>query len=160
MDMSKTTTFLIVVTLAAGAGAAAAEQAAPAKAAAKKGEAVLWPAADIKWTSDPGGSGVQTAVAWGDPKTGAHGTFVKFPAGTQVPLHHHSAEHKGVVVSGTVVIGPEGGTAKELGPGSYALVPAGLKHTTSCKAGGDCTLFVLLSGPDDTILASPAPPKK
>ena len=76
-----------------------------------------------------------------------------------MPLHHHTSENKGVIVSGTLVVTPEGGSARELGPGSYVALPGGMKHTTACKAGADCVIFGMQPGPTDTIPAVP-PAKK
>jgi quercetin dioxygenase-like cupin family protein len=122
--------------------------------AAKKAMVLSAPA-EIKWAPVAEMPGMQVASLVGDPKTGPNTGLIKFPAGANVPLHHHSAEHKGVVVSGTIVIGPEGGPTKELPAGSFLLVPGGVKHTTACKAGSDCVIFAVLDGADDAILAAP-----
>jgi len=45
-------------------------------------------------------SGPAMAVLWGDPKTGPVGFLVRFPAGGVVPLHVHSSDYRGMVVSG------------------------------------------------------------
>jgi quercetin dioxygenase-like cupin family protein len=122
--------------------------------------AILWPAADIQWSDSPALPGARIAVLWGDPKTGAYGSLKSIPAGKVLPSHSHTYEQKVVVVSGSIVLGIEGGHAKELGPGSYAFVPGGLKHTATCVAGADCLYFEEQPGRSDVKLADAAPAKK
>lgn len=128
------------------------------KPAAKK--ATLWSASELKWQPVPDVQGVQQAILWGNPEKGAHGTLIKFAAGTEVPLHSHTADDRGVVVSGTLVIGLEGQAPKELGSGSYLFSPGGVKHTTKCKSGADCVFFAQFSGAFDLIPPTQAPATK
>lgn len=126
----------------------------PAKPAAKK-PFVLRTADEMKWTDVPEVKGVQESVMWGNEAKGAHGTMNKFAAGAEVPLHTHTSDMRGVIISGTLVITPEGRSAKELGAGSYFFEPAGAKHTTACKAGADCILYRHMPGPFDVKTAEP-----
>lgn len=119
----------------------AAQSQATSKSVTKR-SAILWAPAELKWTDFPDVKGAKQAILWGDPNKGAHGALVKFPAGTEVPLHTHSHEGRGVVISGTLAIALEDQPPKELGPGSYFLVPAALKHKTICKSGADHCLFL------------------
>lgn len=121
--------------------------------------AVFMAPADVKWADGPEGSGIKLALLWGNPKSGPYGAFLKFAGGWQAPLHHHTYENRGVVLAGTVVVTPEGEAPKEMGPSSYVVVPGGLKHTTACKAGADCVLFVEQPGADDIVFAG-LPPSK
>ena len=134
----------------------AAEQATsqPAK------EPVVWPAAAIKWSDNPAFQGAKMAVLWGDPKKGAYGALKKIPAGTTTGMHTHTQDQRVIVLAGTVVLSIEGGAAKELGAGSYAFVPGGVKHTGDCKAGADCTYFEEQPGASDIKLVEPAAPKQ
>jgi hypothetical protein len=133
---------VVVLGFTAGIGLAWAEQAkSPAHKPSVKKDMLMWSAGDLKWVSDPGAAGLQNAVLWGDPAKGPHGAFNKFPAGFAVPLHTHKYDLRAAVVSGTMVETPEGGPAKELGPGSYFFIPGGLKHSTACKAGSECIVF-------------------
>ncbi len=145
--------FLIVADLST------AESQAPSKPAAKK-EAILWTPADLKWTDVPEVKGVKQAVLWGDPKKGAHGVYIKFPAGTEVALHTHTYDSRGTVISGTVVITPEGQSPKELGPGSYYFVPGGQKHQSGCKRGADCLFLDQSTGVFDIKMVEAAASKK
>ena len=119
---------------ASGLFAGQAEKAAK-PAAAKK--AVLRAASEMKWVDIPDAKGAQQAVVWGNAQKGAHGSFAKFAAGTELPLHTHTAGSRSVVISGTMLEGLEGQKPKELGPGSYFFIPGEMKHTTACKAGGE-----------------------
>lgn len=134
-----------------------AQEAAQAKPAMRPA-AVLKAAEDLKWVDVPNVKGVQQAVLWGNPQKGPNGLFNKFAAGTEVPLHSHTANFRSVVVAGTMVFGLEGQSPKELGPGSYSFLPGGVKHTTACKAGADCVIFTAASGPFDVVPAEGAKP--
>jgi anti-sigma factor ChrR (cupin superfamily) len=111
-----------------------------AQAGGNKG-AIYRSASELKWVEAPGVKGVQQAVVWGDAAKGPHGSFAKFAAGAETPLHTHAAAGRTVVISGTIISTPDGEKPVELGPGSYFSLPAGMKHTTACKAGADCIIF-------------------
>ena len=112
-----------------------------AQAKGKGKEAVLWAAEDLKWVDVPNMKGISFVTLWGDMNKGAYGVFVKMAGGTTHPLHTHTADVKGVILSGTWTVTPEGGTEKKLGAGAYMMVPGGMKHTSACLAGSDCVLF-------------------
>ena len=144
--------FVAAVALAVLAGPALAEEKkAPAKKAAPK--LVMWAPDDLKWI-DPKDSppGVQMAVLWGDPEKGAHGALHKFPGTFEAPLHHHTSSYRGVVISGTLVVTPAGGTAKSMPSGSYFSAPAGNKHTTKCEGASGCVILVEASGKWDVVM--------
>jgi quercetin dioxygenase-like cupin family protein len=130
----------ISVVAAAALYAAQAEKAAKAKPAPAK-RAVFRTPSDMKWADIPNATGAQQSVAWGNAEKGPHGAFVKFPGGTEIPLHSHTASVRSAVISGTILHALEGQPPKELGPGSYASIPGGVKHTTACKAGADCLIY-------------------
>ena len=110
--------------------------------AQKKREAVVWPAGDIKWSEMKGGPpGIMYADLWGHIDRGAYGSLIKLPAGLKNPLHTHSSDTKLVVVSGTFLYTPEGGTEQRLGPGSYLMVPGGVKHLSGVTEDGPCEVF-------------------
>jgi anti-sigma factor ChrR (cupin superfamily) len=110
--------------------------------AQKKKEAVVWPAGDVKWSEMKGGPpGIMYADLWGHIDKGAYGSLIKLPAGLKNPLHTHSSDTKLVVVSGTFLYTPDGGTEQRLGPGSYLMVPGGLKHMSGVSDDGPCEVF-------------------
>ena len=116
--------------------------------ASAKPEAVMKTAEEVKFSPVPKAPPAVT-MAPGFKMKGTHGAFHKFAAGFDAPLHWHSATTHGIIVAGTVIITPEGGTAKEMGVGSFFSIPGRKKHTTSCKAGTDCIMFVVAGGKFD-----------
>src|SRR5439155_8979193 len=136
-DMSR----LLIVTgtsLFAAAMPFGAHAQAPAKPAGQR--AVLRAASEMKWVDVPDTKGAQQAVVWGNSQKGAHGSFAKFPAGTQIPMHTHTAGGRTVVITGTIVETIEGQQPKELGQGSYFYIPGEVKHITACKEGAECII--------------------
>ncbi len=117
--------------------------------------ATMRAASEMKWEAVPDAKGVQQAVIWGNPQKGAHGSFAKFAAGTELPLHTHTAASRTVVISGTMLEALEGQKPKELGPGSYFSIPGDVKHTTACKAGAECIIFSDWLGAFDMKPATP-----
>ena len=116
--------------------------------AAKK-ELTMTSPEDMKWIDVPESGGVQVASVEGDIMKGAYAAFAKIPAGQVHPLHTHTNEVKGVVITGIFVVGPEGGPEKKIGPGSHFVVPGGFKHTSSCATGTPCLLFQTGTGKFD-----------
>lgn len=115
------------------------------------GKAVTIPAGDLKW-KDAGGEtpGVQYAAVAGDPMKGAGKFFVKLPSGFSVGLHHHTADHSAVVVSGTLVQNVDG-TDHTFPVGSYFSYTGKKQHTTKCTDPAGCTLFIEAHGKWDVV---------
>lgn len=135
-----------VAALAQSADAGKAK--APQKAGA--GTSVAWPAGDLKWVDAPNSPpGVKQVVLWGDPTKGSFGALEKFPPGFSAPLHTHSASLKAVIISGTVIYGPEGQPEVRLAAGSYFFEPANFKHTTACDKASECVFFLEGNGKFD-----------
>lgn len=136
------------------------------KSASKGGSSgvVVLPNSDEKWTElSPDSPGVQIADLWGDHTKGAFGALIKFPAGFTAPMHTHTSDMKLVIVSGTVIHGPEGKPEVRLGPGSYLKQPGRTyRHTTTCDKASDCEFFVESTGKFDLkpVDAAKAPAKK
>ena len=127
----------------------------------KSGNAMLVPAGDLKWNDVPNFPGVKMAVLDGDPAKGAHHSMIRFTGGFSAPLHHHSSDHSGTVVAGTLVLTVDGKESR-LPAGSYFAFKGKGKHMTKCEAGADCILSMDVRGkwdviPDDT---KPAAKKK
>jgi quercetin dioxygenase-like cupin family protein len=79
--------------------------------------------------------GAEIAVLSGDPtKSVPYAIRLKFPANYAIPAHSHPTDENVVVSSGTLTFGmgdklARGAAAnKTLGPGGYALMPAGMNH--------------------------------
>ena len=136
--------FSLSVVLAAAALAQNSES-GKAKAAPKASAPgpVVWPAGDLKWTDVEGAPpGVKGVDLFGDRTKGPFGAMQKFPAGFSAPLHTHSADLRIVVVSGTVIHGPEGKPEVRLPAGSYLYLPSTYRHTTACDKASECVFFI------------------
>ena len=115
------------------------------------GKAVTIPASDLKWKdAGPDTPGVQIAAVAGDPSKGAAKFFVKLPSGFSAPLHHHTADHAAVVVSGTVVQNVDGQDFT-FTPGSYFAYTGKKQHTTKCTDPAGCIIFVDTHGKWDVV---------
>jgi len=113
------------------------------------GKAAFAPNGDLKWRDVPDRPGVQIAAVQGDPMKGAARFFVKLPSGFDAPLHHHTADHFTVVVSGTMVFND--GQDHTLPAGSYFSFTGKKQHTTKCTDPAGCTLFVDARGKWDVV---------
>lgn len=134
--VASTTFALIAAASAAGAVAAVS--------------AVLIPASEVKWADVPGFPGVQLAAVGGNPAKGPHHSMLKFTGGFAAPLHHHTTDHYGTVVSGTLVL-TSAGKEVRLPPGSYFAFTGKMPHTTKCEAGADCVLAIDARGKWDVV---------
>jgi len=122
----------------------------------KKGAYVEISADQLKWFEVPG-TPLKMAVAWGDPQKGAHGRFLKLPAGFEAGMHAHTNDYDSVVVSGTWIHWEEGATTpKEFTVGSYVHQPGMHFHNDRCKEGADCILYTHQTGKNDYIPAKAA----
>ena len=132
----------VVLAAAALAQDSKAGQAKAAPKASAPGP-VVWPVGDLKWTDVEGAPpGVKGATLFGDPANRPFGALQKFPAGFSAPLHTHSADLRIVVVSGTVIHGPEGKPEVRLPAGSYLYLPSTYRHTTACDKASECVFFI------------------
>ena len=125
----------------------------------KGGNAVLVPANDLKWSDVPGFPGVKLAVLQGDPAKGPHHSMIKFVGGFAAPLHHHSSDHYGTVVAGTLALTVDGQETK-LPAGSYFSFKGKKKHMTKCEAGADCILSMDVRGKWDVVPEDTKPAAK
>ena len=120
-----------------------------AVAAKDTGKDVFGPAGDLKWNADAAHAGVQVAAVQGDPMKGAAKFFVKVPSGFDVALHHHTADHFVVVVSGTMVLND--GQDHTLPAGSYFSFTGKKQHATKCTDPAGCTIFIDSNGKWDVV---------
>ncbi len=94
---------------------------------------------NAKWTPGTGMmKGVDIAVLYGDPtKAGPYIVRVKIPANTNVPAHYHGDTENVTVISGALWVGmgdkADPANMKELGPGTFVSVPAGMHHSAMTK---------------------------
>ena len=85
---------------------------------------------------------LQAAPAFGDLAHGAHGTFIKMPAGFVSPVHTHTEDYYAVVISGVGVNIPVGGIDVPLPVGSYWFQKGGERHITKCISPNECIFFL------------------
>jgi len=97
---------------------------------------------EIEWQVSPFGPEMWSLQ--GDFLSGAHVTYIKFPAGTITPLHIHSADYLGIVIAGTTrhTIRGELESRKILPPGSHWYIPANAEHVSECLPGFECIMAV------------------
>jgi quercetin dioxygenase-like cupin family protein len=162
----RTVPAICVSLVLATAALAQNSEAGKAKTAPKAAAApVVWPASDLKWTDVEGAPpGVQGVDLFGDRTKGPFGALQKFPAGFSAPLHTHSADLRIVVVSGTLIHGPEGKPEVRMPAGSYLYLPSTYRHTTGCDKASECVFFIEGNRKFDVKMAEPpkakAPAKK
>jgi quercetin dioxygenase-like cupin family protein len=114
------------------------------------GKAAFVSAGDLKWKEDPAHPGVQVAAVAGDPMKGAARFFVKLPPAFSVALHHHTADHFAVVMSGTVVQNVDGQDMTSPA-GSYFAYTGKKLHTTKCTDPAGCMIYVDAHGKWDVV---------
>ena len=97
---------------------------------------------------------------WGDPTKGPYGGIQKFPPGFSAPLHTHSSDMHAVVISGTFLVGPEGGPDNKLPAGSFFSFTGKKQHVTKCEGNAECLLAVDSRGKWDVIPEETKPAAK
>lgn len=111
---------------------------------------LLVPKSEIKFNDVPGMTGVQLAQVEGDPAKGASHFFLKFASGFAAPLHHHTANHSGTVVAGTLVL-TVAGEEEKLPAGSFFAFSDKTPHMTRCETGAECVLSMDVRGKWDVV---------
>lgn len=96
---------------------------------------------DLQWGDAPAAlpPGAKMAVLDGDPtKAGSFTVRMKAPAGYRVPPHTHPTAERVTVISGSFKIGMgdklDDASAQEMAPGSFVVLPAGMKHSALAAA--------------------------
>lgn len=144
--------FVSVLALTSAAAQAPAIAAAPKAAPAHAAPAALLVSdTELKWNDVPDFPGLKMAPLQGDPGKGPSHFFMKMPSGFAAGMHFHNADHWVAVVSGTLVLVPEGGAEKRLPAGSGFSFTGKKKHTTACAQGADCVLFIDARGKWDVV---------
>ena len=110
---------------------------------------VVRSAREIEWKAS--GSlppGAEYHLMYEDAKTHAIQTLVRFPRGYTLPPHSHSHDELMLVLKGRLVLG-FGERKETVGPGGYALIPAGTVFTLKAEGFGGVELMASFSGPFD-----------
>lgn len=82
------------------------------------------------------------APAYGDLAHGPHATFIRMPPGFVSPIHTHTGDYWGVVISGVAANGDPAAKDVPLPAGSYWFQKGGEPHITKCLSPNEC-LFVI-----------------
>ena len=135
---------LLVTTIVLCVSATAAEA---AQDKIKGGPSINVPVTQLKYSDTGIGkkSGVGTlyaATGYGDREHGAHGTFIRMPAGFVSVVHSHTGGYWGVVISGVGVNGTPGSVDVPLPVGSYWTQKGGEAHFTKCISSNECVFFI------------------
>ena len=98
-------------------------------------------AADLQWADAPPGlpAGGKIAALNGDPsKPGPFTVRLKMPAGYVIAPHTHPSDERVTVLSGNARVGMSDKAneafMKEIGPGGYVVLPAGMAHYVKTKS--------------------------
>jgi hypothetical protein len=89
--------------------------------------------------------------AYGDLTRGPHGTFVRMPPGFVSPVHIHTEDYWGVVISGVAANGLPGAKDVPLPVGSYWFQRGGEAHVTKCLSPSECVFFISQNGKFDYL---------
>jgi quercetin dioxygenase-like cupin family protein len=122
---------------------------------------IMLAASDMKWGPAPDAlpSGAQLAVLEGDPsKAGARFVIAaKFADGYTIPPHWHPTDEAVTILSGTLQMemGKTVNAAafKDLGAGSFALMPAKQPHMARAK--GETVVQISAMGPFEITYVNP-----
>jgi hypothetical protein len=98
---------------------------------------------------------LKAAPAYGDLGHGAHGTFIRMPAGFVSPIHIHTGDYWGVVISGVAANGLPGSADIALPAGSYWFQKGGERHVTKCLSPNECLFFISQNGKFDYVTDKP-----
>jgi hypothetical protein len=138
--------------------AACAAVAMTATAAPSSFSSVSTPVTALKYgptgVSDGVHGELMAGPAYGDLAHGAHGTFIKMPAGFVSKVHTHTEDYWGVVISGVAVNGKPGSSDIPLPVGSYWFQKGGESHVTKCISPNECIFFLNQPGKFDYVIES------
>ena len=116
---------------------------------------VSTPVTELKYGSTGVSDGIhgelRAAPAYGDLTRGPHGTFIRMPAGFVSPIHTHTEDYWGVVISGVAANGQPGSKDVPLPVGSYWFQKGGERHITKCISPNECLFFISQDGKFDYI---------
>jgi len=97
-------------------------------------------ATELEWMDS--GFGPLVSPVQGDFSSGGHVTYVKFSAGMVTPLHTHSHDYVGIVLTGVSMHWEPGKpeTRKQLSAGAHWFMPANIQHVSECLPGVECIM--------------------
>ena len=95
---------------------------------------------ELEWVDS--GFGPQVSPVNGDFSKDRHITYVRFTAGMTTPLHTHTHDYVGVVITGVTRHWEPGKpeTKKLLSAGAHWFMPANVQHVSECLPGTECIM--------------------
>ena len=99
--------------------------------------------------------GAEYHLIYEEPRTHAVELIVRMPRGYSLPAHTHTYDETMYVIKGKLVLG-FGGRTETVGPGGYAVVPAGTAFTMKIEGFGGASFIAAFNGPFDAKPAAPA----
>lgn len=108
-------------------------------------------ATELVWGAS--GFGPEVSPVHGDLANEAHVTYVKFKAGMATPLHTHTADYVGIVITGVTMHWEPGKpeTRKELSAGAHWFMPGDVRHVSECLPGAECIMAIQQQRPMDFL---------
>lgn len=99
-------------------------------------------ATELQWVDS--GFGPTVSPVSGDFSKAGHVTYVKFPAGMKTPIHTHSHDYVGLVITGVSMHWEPGKpeSKKPLSAGSHWFMPGGVQHVSECLPGAECIMAI------------------
>lgn len=116
-----------------------------------EGQSTRTAATELHWVDS--GFGPEVSPVNGDFSKGQHVTYVKFAAGMVTPLHTHTADYVGIVITGvTRHWEPEKPATKTLlSAGAHWFMPANVPHVSECLPGIECIMALYQSSSMDFL---------
>lgn len=100
--------------------------------------------------------GAEYHLIYEEPKTHAVELIVRMPRGYSLPAHTHTYDETMYVIKGKLVLG-FGDRTETVGPGGYAVIPAGTAFTMKVQGFGGASFIAAFNGPFDAKpVAAPA----
>lgn len=108
-------------------------------------------ATELTWVDS--GFGPQVSPVNGDFSKDEHVTYVKFTAGMATPLHTHTHDYVGIVITGVTMHWEPGKpeTKKQLSAGAHWFMPANVQHVSECLPGTECIMAIQQKQPMDFL---------
>jgi quercetin dioxygenase-like cupin family protein len=97
--------------------------------------------------------GAEYHLIYEEPKTHGVEIIVRMPRGYSLPAHRHTSDETMYVLKGKLILG-FGEKTETVGPGGYAVIPAGTVFTMKVEGFGGASFIAAFNGPFD---AKPAP---
>ena len=151
----------LVITAIIAATSAALVVAQEKETRTGEAEAKIFTASELQWRDGSPGlpAGAQIVVLDGDPRMGGSFTMrLKMPAGYSIPPHTHPTAERVTVISGVVHLGIgekfNKSAGRELKPGDFATVPAGVPHFAWTK--DEAVLQIQSEGPFERKFVDPS----